>query len=180
MKVDAEATPGQPIPDPVRIRLVRQLTGAVPVPATASHDDVLACLKSAIERMAGIKPKGPVEDMLAVQMVATHEAAMECLRRAMLPEQTYEGREQNLKHATKLMGLYERQVAALDKHRGGGQPNVTVKHVYVAEGGQAIVGDVIRDATARIPKAPMVSELHAPGETPLELLPARQALGDRR
>jgi hypothetical protein len=38
---------------------------------------MLGCLKSAIERMAGIKPKGPVEDMLAVQMVATHEAAME-------------------------------------------------------------------------------------------------------
>jgi hypothetical protein len=31
--------------------------------------------------------------MLAAQMVATHEAAMECFRRAHLPEQTFEGRQ---------------------------------------------------------------------------------------
>ena len=34
-----------------------------------------------------------VEAMLAAQMVATHEAAMECFRRAALAEQTFAGRE---------------------------------------------------------------------------------------
>ena len=99
----------------------------------------------AITRLTGIKPQRPVETMLAMQMIATHEAAMECLRRAMLADQTVEGRDLNLKHATRLMSVYERQVAALDKHRGKGQQNVTVKHVHVAEGGQAIVGNVTRN-----------------------------------
>lgn len=31
---------------------------------------------------------------------------MECVRRAMLEGQTFEGREQNFKQAAKLMGLY--------------------------------------------------------------------------
>jgi hypothetical protein len=80
--------------------------------------------------------------LLAAQMVATHSAAMECLCRAMLEEQTFEGRDQNLKHATKLLGLYTRQLEALDKHRGKGQQKITVEHVNVHAGGQAIVGNV--------------------------------------
>jgi hypothetical protein len=40
------------------------------------------------------------------------------------------------------MALYAQQVAALNKHRGKGQQKVTVEHVYVAPGGQAIVGNV--------------------------------------
>ena len=80
--------------------------------------------------------------MLAAQMISTHNAAMECLRRAMTEAQTFEGRDQNLKHAAKLLGLYERQLAALDKHRGKGQQKITVEHVTVEAGGQAIVGNV--------------------------------------
>jgi len=40
------------------------------------------------------------------------------------------------------MSLYVKQLAALDKHRGKGQQKVTVEHVNVASGGQAIVGNV--------------------------------------
>jgi len=82
-------------------------------------------------------------------MVATHSAAMEGLKRAMLPGQTFEGRDQNLKHATKLLSLYARQVEVLDKHRGKGQQKVTVEHVHVEKGGQAIVGNVETGGTKR-------------------------------
>jgi hypothetical protein len=37
-----------------------------------------------------------LEGVLAAQMVATHSAAMECYRRAMLPDQTFEGCRENL------------------------------------------------------------------------------------
>jgi hypothetical protein len=80
--------------------------------------------------------------MLATQMVGTHSAAMECLRRAMIPTQPFEGRNSSLAHAQRLMSLYTSQLAALDKHRGKGQQKVTVEHVHVAAGGQAIVGNV--------------------------------------
>lgn len=57
-------------------------------------------------------------------------------------------RDQNLKHAVKLLGIYERQLAALDKHRGKGQQKITVEHVTVEAGGQAIVGNVETKAPA--------------------------------
>jgi hypothetical protein len=39
-----------------------------------------------LRAMRGIAPRDPVEGMLAAQMVATRDAAMECHRRANLPE----------------------------------------------------------------------------------------------
>ena len=73
---------------------------------------------SAISLLQGIKPADEIEGMLAAQMVATHHAAMKCLRRAMIVEQTIVGRDQNLKHAGKLLSIYSRQIEVLDKHRG--------------------------------------------------------------
>lgn len=77
-------------------------------------------------------------------MVAVHFAAMECYRRAAIPNQTFEGREMALRHGEKLSRVYNEQMEALRRHRGKGQQKVTVKHVHVHEGGQAIVGNVER------------------------------------
>jgi hypothetical protein len=96
----------------------------------------------ALELYEDLKPVGSAEGMLAAQMVGTHSAALECLRRAVVEGQTFEGRDMALKHAQKLMALYTQQLAALDKHRGKGQQKVTVEHVHVQAGGQAIVGNV--------------------------------------
>ncbi|MGR3592248.1 MAG: hypothetical protein ACU0B9_19640 [Limimaricola soesokkakensis] len=94
----------------------------------------------ALELYEGLEPQGAVEGMLAVQMVGTHSAALDCLRRAAFLGQSDRARDMNLKHAQKLMTLYAQQVAALNKHRGRGQQKVTVEHVHVHSGGQAIVG----------------------------------------
>jgi hypothetical protein len=75
-------------------------------------------------------------------MIGCHNAAMECFRRAMLKEQTHEGRQQNLNFANKLSRTYALHMEALDKHRGKGQQVVRVEHVTVNAGGQAIVGNV--------------------------------------
>ena len=60
----------------------------------------------------------------------------------MIPEQTFESRDLNLRHAEKLLATWARQLEVLDKHRGKGQQQVTVKHVHVEAGGQAVVGNV--------------------------------------
>jgi hypothetical protein len=80
--------------------------------------------------------------MLASQLIAAHNAAMECYRRAMLSEQTLVGRRENLNQANKLLSTYTLLLEALNRHRGKGQQKVTVEHVHVHEGGQAIVGHV--------------------------------------
>ena len=99
--------------------------------------------------------------MLAAQMVATHNAAMECFNRAMMPNQSSLDCDQYFKHAAKLLSIYTRQMAALDKHRGKGQQKIRIEHVNVEAGGQAMVGHIEtganqkprRRAAKRTPKA---------------------------
>jgi hypothetical protein len=97
---------------------------------------------AATAALKGIAPRDTLEGMLAAQMVATHESAMDCFRRAQLPNQTFEGRRMNLEFANKLVRSYAALVETLDKHRGKGQQVVRVEHVTVNAGGQAIVGAV--------------------------------------
>jgi hypothetical protein len=92
--------------------------------------------------LIGIGPRDELEGMIAAQLLAAHNAAMECYRRAMLAEQTFEARRENLSQANKLSRTYSVLLDALNRHRGKGQQKVTVEHVHVHSGGQAIVGPV--------------------------------------
>ena len=68
---------------------------------------------------------------------------MECFRRPALIEQTFAGRELELKYGDRLMRSFAALTDALNRHRGkGSQQVVRVEHVTVQAGGQAIVGNV--------------------------------------
>ena len=95
-----------------------------------------------VAALIGIGPKDEIESMIAAQLLAAHNAAMECYRRAMIGEQTFEGRRENLAQANKLSRTYATLLEALNRHRGKGQQKVTVEHVHVHSGGQAMVGVV--------------------------------------
>ena len=94
-----------------------------------------------ITAVAEIKPQDAIERMLAVQMAATHVAIIRTAGRfaqaKMLPQ--LEAHERGF---NKLARTFTAQVEALRKHRNGGKQTVTVQHVNVEGGGQAIVGDV--------------------------------------
>ena len=95
-----------------------------------------------INALVGMSPRDECEGMIAAQLIACHHAAMESYRRAMLPEQPFEGWREQLNQANKLSRTYATLLEALNRHRGKGQQKVTVEHVHVHEGGQAIVGNV--------------------------------------
>lgn len=124
------------------IQLVRQAIGSISVHPGMTDQEHQAAIKAVVAALKGVAPADGMESMLAAQMVATHNAAMDCLRRAQLDCQSFEGRDLNLKHATKLLAAYARQVEVIDRHRGQGQQKITVEHVTVNAGGQAIVGGV--------------------------------------
>jgi hypothetical protein len=120
-----------------------------------------------VAALIGIGPKDEIEGMIASQLLAAHNASMECYRRARLAEQTFEGRREALSQANKLSRSYAVLLDALNRHRGKGQQKVTVEHVHVHEGGQAIVGNVESRGGGFAPKAkdqphPLA---HAPGTT---------------
>jgi hypothetical protein len=134
---------------------------------------------AAISALRGICPADEIEGMLAAQMVATHNAAMECYRRAMLSEQTFEGRRENLNQANRLVRSYATLVEALNRNRGKGQQRVTVEHVHVHQGGQAIVGAVqgggVSTGTEDQPHAPRTIT-HEPGTPVPRPDPDREAV----
>ena len=98
--------------------------------------------RASLAALIGIAPKDELEAMLAAQMLAAHHASMECYRRAMIGEQTFEERRENVNQANKLSRTYATLVEALNRHRGKGQQKVTVEHVHVHAGGRAVVGMV--------------------------------------
>jgi hypothetical protein len=99
-------------------------------------------LSATVAALVGIAPKDELEGMMAAQLIAAHNAAMECYRRAMIGEQTFEGRRENLNQANKLSRTWATLLEALNHHRGKGQQKVTVEHVHVHAGGQAVVGTI--------------------------------------
>jgi len=109
------------------------------------HSDKNTCEEqydATVAALIGIGPRDELEGMIAAQLLAAHNAAMECYRRAMLGEQTFEGRHEALSQANKLSRTYALLLDALNRHRGKGQQKVTVEHVHVNAGGRAIVGVV--------------------------------------
>ena len=98
--------------------------------------------------LEGVAPRDELEGMLAAQMCATHFATMECFRRAMIPGQTFEGRQASLTQANKLTRSFAMLLDSLNRHRGKGQQKMTVEHVHVHSGGQAVVGVVDGGRTA--------------------------------
>lgn len=98
-------------------------------------------INAGLAAVQAVAPKNELEAMLAVQMYATHDVAMEMLTRAKL---AYNGQAMiNCSSiATKLLRTYTAQIEALAKLRRGGEQKVIVEHVHVHEGGQAIVGSI--------------------------------------
>ena len=91
----------------------------------------------------GIGPRDAAEAMLATQMVAVHNVALEQLRRAQLSGQSDDGVKLSVAHAARLLRLFALQVEALARYRGKtSEQRVTVEHVHVYDGGQAVVGAV--------------------------------------
>jgi len=89
----------------------------------------------------GIQPKDQLETMLAAQMAAIHTLTMTYARRLANSKNLRE-QESSERTLNKLARTFAAQVEALKRYRTGGEQKVTVEHVTVNEGGQAIVGNV--------------------------------------
>ena len=100
---------------------------------------------SMLAAVDAVRPETEIEGMLAVQMAATHHLAMSALARTATSK-TVQSLDANTNLATKMLRTYTTQLEALAKLRRGGAQKVTVEHVHVHEGGQAIVGNVTTQA----------------------------------
>ena len=109
---------------------------------TAKNDCVdEKALNGMIAIVKGIEPQNEVEAMLGAQMAAVHSATMTCAQRLAQAEHL-DAREIHEKSFNKLARTFVAQMEGLKRFRTGGEQKVTVEHVTVNEGGQAIVGAI--------------------------------------
>jgi hypothetical protein len=133
----------------------------------SGREDALNFLLSVVK---DVRPRDQLEAMLAAQMAATHVATMTFARRLAnvetIPQQDSAERAFN-----KLSRTFAAQMEALKRYRTGGEQKVTVQHVSVNEGGQAIVGNVTRAAPSEIaPENPSLPALTDARQTPMEFV----------
>jgi hypothetical protein len=83
-----------------------------------------------------------VEAMLAAQMAAVHNLAMNYLANVAVKGQTDTGIEVYLNRANRLLRTYVAEMQALKSYRSKGEQHFTVEHVHVHSGGQAVVGPI--------------------------------------
>lgn len=114
--------------DDFNMLIVRQTAAALYVGA-GGDEERQGKAAAAFAALAGIAPRGELEGMMAAQMVACHNAAMECYRRAAQLAQPLQARGENLAHAGRLSRATAALVEALDRRRSEGVPkSVIVEH----------------------------------------------------
>jgi hypothetical protein len=109
-------------------------------------------------------PRDVREQMLVAQIVTAHFASMGSL--ALFPGQAaFEYQREFMSQAIKFARNFATLSELLDRHRGKGGQKVTVEHVHVNQGGQAIVGviEAPADKSKSIAKESPLAITHAPG-----------------
>jgi hypothetical protein len=125
--------------------------------ATADHSQSLGfspgssdqlAFNAALAVISGVRPKDEIEAMLAAHMAVANIALLELVARTRgtIAGHIYEGngikKLDVLGNLTnKFMRTYTMQVEALARKRRKGGQNITVRHLHVHSGGQAVVGN---------------------------------------
>ena len=126
------------------------------VTAAASMDrlklaDEVQCVSLAVDTAETIQAKNSIEKMIAHQLAAAHKLAMTLAGKAQnlieedgsgwhRPPTVYATEASRVANASaKMMDAFQKGTLALHKLRTGGTQTVTVQHVNVSDGGQAVV-----------------------------------------
>jgi hypothetical protein len=127
-------------------------------------------LGSATALVAAVEPRNELESALAQQMAVTHSLAMSMASRASKAGHL-DAMNAYANLATKFGRTFTAQIDALTKLRTGGKQVVEHRHVYVSNGGQAIVaGEFHHHAgggNSIIPGQPHACVAPLPGPDPI-------------
>lgn len=126
---------------------VKLLTQTVSGFFRGSEEDVKTHVANTTNAITGallsLAPKDEIEGMLCTRLLVLHDQAMKFMCNVAYSQQITAGVDLNVNRATKLMRIYNETLEALMRYRRKGEQKVTVQHVTVGEGGQAIVNGQI-------------------------------------
>lgn len=94
-----------------------QLCSCIWVPDDLTPDEIKKKILVVIALVESLIPRDELDAMLAVQAVSVHNAAMECLRRAMVPNEFAPVCDLYLKHTTKLCQAFVSQVQVMNRNK---------------------------------------------------------------
>lgn len=98
-------------------------------------------LDLAFDAAESVGAANTIERMLAHQMAAAHKAALGLVAKADRQRDTVE-QARLINASVRLMTVCQQGALTLQRLRTGGNQTVTVQHVTVADGGQAVIGKV--------------------------------------
>jgi len=148
--------------------VLRETLATIWFPGTDNDGDMRR-MRAGMAALKAFKPRDEIEGMLAAQAVALHFGAMECFRRAMIPDQPGEFQTKLRKDGANLARGMTDMLEALDRKRGKGPQVVRVERVVVNDGGRAFVGNVSPGIASAPPPAAIEA---APAGPTLDLSPA--------
>ncbi|MET0675859.1 MAG: hypothetical protein ABW175_08680 [Bradyrhizobium sp.] len=102
-----------------------------------------------LSMVKSIGPRDAIEAMLAAQMVSVHVMAMRCAQHLAASDDLAQ-HDSHARALGRLARTFAAQIEALTRHRSRGEPAVTVQNVSVADGGNAIVGNVTQHAGVKV------------------------------
>jgi hypothetical protein len=123
-------------------RQMRLLVSALPGVKIADKTIVGEIGSAVVSGVMELKPKDPIEGMLAAQIVVAHEAALDMYRRAWAqPPEYFDARCRYIQMADKAQRTVAILTERLDRHRGAGQQSITVRHITV-NADNAVIGNI--------------------------------------
>jgi hypothetical protein len=108
-----------------------------------------ATLAFMISMVESIKPRDSIEAMLVTQMVSVHVMAMRCAYYLANADDLAQ-QDSASRALGRLNRTFPAQLEALNRYRCKGEPALTVQNVSVADGGNAIVGNVTQHANVTL------------------------------
>ena len=124
------------------LELIKAISNQIFNASDFTQETAVKETQNALTLMYELGPHDPVEGLLMSQMVTCHNTAMDCLLRAYIKGQHFDIKVTYLKSAARFMRLFTEQMGSLNKYRGKGEQKMTVEHVHVNAGGQAVIGNV--------------------------------------
>lgn len=99
-----------------------------------------------ISMVQSIGPRDAIEAMLVAQMVSVHVLAMRCAQHLATSGDPAR-QDSTARSLSRLARTFPAQIDALNRHRSRSEATITVQNLSVADGGNAIVGNVTQHAS---------------------------------
>jgi hypothetical protein len=120
-------------------RLAYQVATCQWLPAELGTVGLTEQASSAVAALKELAPANALEGMLATQMVASHNASLDLLQRAMADSQPARAIEERTRQYARLSEVFLRQLDRFQRQRGRQRQTIRIEHVRVVEDGKVTV-----------------------------------------